>query len=121
MAVGARITSTNLSGKTATVTFVPYTGQTSGTTVNLGSKTIPFNNINTHPYGIYSLYLAEYDYTYTLTIPEPVANAQLFVYVDKIIGSNNYGIGILNFDDFTAEVIDLGVDSTYWNNIYARF
>ena len=117
MAVGARITSTNLSGKTATVTFVPYTGATSGTTVNLGSKTIPFNNINAHPYGIYSLYLAEYDYTYTLTIPEPVGNAQLFVYVDKIIGSNNYGIGILNFDDFTAEVIDLGVDSTYWNNI----
>ena len=117
MAIGARITSENLSGKTATVTFVPYTGATSGTTVNLGSKTIPFNNINAHPYGIYSLYLAEYDYTYTLTIPEPVGNAQLFVYVDKIIGSNNYGIGILNFDDFTAEVIDLGVDSTYWNNI----
>ena len=116
MAIGARITSENLSGKTATVTFVPYTGETSGTTVNLGSKTIPFNNINAHPYGVYSLYLAEYDYTYTLTIPEPVANAQLFVYVDKIIGSNNYGIGILNFDDFTAEVIDLGVDSTYWNN-----
>ena len=60
--------------------------------------------------------MAEYDYTYTLTIPEPVGNAQLFVYVDKIIGSNNYGIGMLNFTDFTAEVIDLGVDSTYWNN-----
>jgi hypothetical protein len=117
MAIGARITSENLSGKTATVTFVPYTGATSGTTVNLGSKTIPFNNINAHPYGIYSLYLAEYDYTYTLTIPEPVGNAQLFVYVDKIIGSNNYGIGMLNFTDFTAEVIDLGVDSTYWNNV----
>ena len=116
MAIGARITSENLSGKTATVTFVPYTGATSGTTVNLGTKTIPFNNINAHPYGIYSLYLAEYDYTYTLTIPEPVGNAQLFVYVDKIIGSNNYGIGMLNFTDFTAEVIDLGVDSTYWNN-----
>ena len=116
MAVGARITSTHLSGKTATVTFTPYTGLTSGSTENLGTKTIPFNNINAHPYGVYSLYLAEYDYTYTLTIPEPVANAQLFVYVDKIIGSNNYGIGILNFDDFTAEVIDLGVDSTYWNN-----
>lgn len=117
MAIGARITSENLSGKTATVTFVPYTGETSGTTVNLGSKTIPFNNINTHPYGVYSLYLAEYDYTYTLTIPEPVSNAQLFVYVDKIIGSNNYGAAILNFDDFTAEIIDLGIDSTYWNNV----
>lgn len=30
MALGARITSENLSGKTATVTFTPYTGQTSG-------------------------------------------------------------------------------------------
>lgn len=58
MAVGARITSENLSGKTATVTFVPYTGIISGTTVNLGTKTIPFNNISTHPYGIYSLYYA---------------------------------------------------------------
>jgi hypothetical protein len=116
MAIGARITSENLSGKTATVTFVPYTGQTSGTTVNLGSKTIPFNNINTHPYGVYSLYLAEYDYTYTLTIPEPIGNVQLFVYVDQMLGSNNYGAAMLNFTDFTAEVIDLGVDSTYWNN-----
>ena len=74
MAVGARITSTNLSGKTATVTFVPYTGQTSGSTVNLGTKTIPFNNINSHPYGVYSLYFAEYDYTYTLNIPEPLSS-----------------------------------------------
>ena len=116
MAIGARITSENLSGKTATVTFVPYTGETSGTTVNLGSKTIPFNNINTHPYGVYSLYLAEYDYTYTLTIPEPVTEAQLFVYVDRMTNSDNYGAAMLNFTDFTAEVIDLGVDSTYWNN-----
>lgn len=116
MAIGARITSENLSGKTATVTFTPYTGETSGTTVNLGSKTIPFNNINTHPYGVYSLYLAEYDYTYTLTIPEPVTDAQLFVFVDRMSNSDNYGAAMLNFTDFTAEVIDLGVDSTYWNN-----
>ena len=120
MAVGARITSENLSGKTATVTFTPYTGETSGTTVNLGSKTIPFNNINTHPYGVYSLYLGEYDYTYTLTIPEPVTEAQLFVYVDRMSNSDNYGAAMLNFTDFTAEVIDLGVDSTYWNNSNIR-
>ena len=30
MAVGARITSENLSGKTATVTFIPHTGSISG-------------------------------------------------------------------------------------------
>lgn len=117
MAIGARITSENLSGKTATVTFVPYTGETSGTTVNLGSKTIPFNNINSHPYGVYSLYLAEYDYTYTLTIPEPtVEGVQMFVWTDRMVDSDNYGAVTLNFNDFTAEVIDLDVDATYWNN-----
>jgi hypothetical protein len=117
MAIGARITSENLSGKTATVTFVPYTGTTSGTTQNLGEKTIPFNNINSHPYGVYSLYLAEYDYTYTLTIPEPsVDGVQMFVWVDKMVDSENYGAAVLNFNDFTAEVIDLGLDHTLWNN-----
>lgn len=116
MAIGARITSENLSGKTATVTFVPYTGQTSGTTVNLGSKTIPFNNINSHPYGVYSLYFAEYDYTYTLTIPEPVGGVQMFVYVNKMTDSENYGAAVLNFNDFTAEVIDLGLDHSVFNN-----
>ena len=116
MAVGARITSENLSGKTATVTFVPYTGTTSGTTQNLGSKTIPFNNITTHPYGVYSLHFAEYDYTYTLTIPEPIEGVQMFVWVDKMADSDNYGAAVLNFNDFTAEVIDLGLDHTLWNN-----
>ena len=117
MAVGARITSNNLSGKTATVTFIPYTGQTSGTTVNLGTKTIPFNNINTHPYGVYNLYFAEYDYTYTLNVPEPVVGGvQMFVWTDRMIDSDNYGAVTLNFNDFTAEVIDLDVDATYWNN-----
>jgi hypothetical protein len=38
------------------------------------------------------------------------------VSVDKIIGLDNYGAAVLNFDDFTAEIINLGVDSTYWNN-----
>ena len=110
MAVGARITSENLSGKTATVTFTPYTGQTSGTTVNLGSKTIPFNNITTHPYGDYNLYFAEYDYTYTLNIPEPVTDSQLYVYVSKMVNDNSYGAATLNFNDFTATLIDLNVD-----------
>ena len=120
MAVGARITSENLSGKTATVTFTPYTGQTSGTTVNLGSKTIPFNNINTHPYGDYNLYFAEYDYTYTLNIPEPVTDSQLYVYVSKMVNENSYGAATLNFNDFTATVIDLNVDSDeyYIDNLY---
>jgi hypothetical protein len=114
MAVGARITSENLSGKTATVTFIPYTGQTSGSTVNLGTKTIPFNNINIHPYGVYNLYFAEYDYTYTLTIPEPVLNTQTVVYVSRMVNDNNFGAATLNFNDFTATVIDLDVDTNSW-------
>jgi len=116
MAVGARITSENLSGKTATVTFIPYTGSTSGTTQNLGTKVIPFNNITSHPYGVYNIYLAEYDYTYTLTVEQPVTESQLFVHSDRMTTSNNYGVATLNFSDFTAEVIDLGIDSSYWNN-----
>lgn len=116
MAIGARITSTNLSGKTATVTFVPYTGQTSGSTVNLGTKVVPFNHINSHPYGIYSLYFAEYDYTYTLTVPEPIGGVQMFVYSDRMVESDNYGAVTLNFNDFTAEIIDLDVNVNDWNN-----
>jgi hypothetical protein len=116
MAIGARITSENLSGKTATVTFTPYTGTTSGTTLNLGTKVIPFNNINTHPYGVYNLYLPEYDYTYTLTVDQPVTESQLFVHSNRMTTSNNYGVATLNFNDFTAEVIDLGIDSSYWYN-----
>lgn len=120
MAVGARITSDNLSGKTATVTFIPYTGSTSGTTQNLGTKVIPFNNITSHPYGVYNLYFAEYDYTYTLTVDQPDLSVQSFVYVGKMVGSDNLGVGMLNFNDFTAEIIDLGVNNNDWycSNIY---
>jgi hypothetical protein len=116
MAIGARILSNNLSGKTATVTFIPVTGSTSGTTQNLGTKTIPFNNITSHPYGYYTVNVTEYDYTYTLNVPQPSNNPQTVVYVDRMVGSNNYGAAFLNFSDFTAEIIDLGVDSSYWYN-----
>ena len=114
MAVGARITSQNLSGKTATVTFIPYTGSTSGTSVNIGEVTIPFNNITSHPYGVYSLYFAEYDYTYTLTIEEPVTSQETFVLVSQMVGSDNYGAITLNFTDFDAEIIDFGIDASVW-------
>lgn len=120
MAIGARILSDNLSGKTATVTFTPVTGTTSGTTQNLGVKTIPFNNITAHPYGYYNLNVTEYDYTYTLFIPEPIDNTELYVLVSQIIESNNYGAVTMNSTDFTADIIDFGVDATYWdvNSIY---
>jgi hypothetical protein len=116
MAIGARISSTNLSGKTATVTFTPYTGSTSGATQNLGTKVIPFNNITSHPYGDYLIYLPEYDYTYTVNVPQPSNNPETVVYIDRMVGSNNFGTAFLNFSDLTAEIIDLGVDSTYWYN-----
>lgn len=116
MAVGVRITSDNLNGKTAQVTFTP----TSGSLQNLGTKTIPFNNITTSPYGTYSLYFAEYDYTYTLEILEPSTNSELFVFVSRMVGSDNYGAVTMNATDFTAEIINFNVDSTYYgiNNIY---
>jgi len=116
MAIGARITSENLSGKTATVTFIPYTGSTSGTTVNLGENVIPFNNITTHPYGVYNIYVPEYDYTYTLNIPEPEVDVQTYVYMNRMNDSDNYAAATLNFNTFTAEIIDLGVDINIWNN-----
>lgn len=120
MAIGARISSTNLSGKTATVTFTPYTGITSGTTVDLGTQTIPFNNITAHPYGDYAIYLEEYDYTYTLTVPQPNVERQLYVWSSKLLGDYNYGAATFNFTDLTAEIIDLGVDSNlyYLNDLY---
>lgn len=67
MAIGARILSDNLSGKTADVTFLPL----SGGTINVGSQTVPFNYFNTYPYGTYQLYFAEYDYTYEVVVPDP--------------------------------------------------
>lgn len=116
MAIGARILSDNLSGKTATVTFTPVTGSTSGTTQNLGTKTIPFNNITSHPYGYYNINVTDFDYTYTLNVPEPEIDVQMFVYMDTMLNSNNYGAATLNFNDFTAEIIDLGIDVNVWDN-----
>ena len=67
MAIGVRITSNNLSGKTADVTFTSITG----TPLNIGAKTVPFNYYESYPYGTYDLYFSEYDYTYTIFVPDP--------------------------------------------------
>lgn len=67
MAIGTRILSDNLSGKTADVTFLPL----SGGTINVGMETIPFNYYDTYPYGTYQLYFAEYDYTYEIIVADP--------------------------------------------------
>jgi hypothetical protein len=116
MAIGARILSNNLSGETANVTFFP----TSGGTIDLGAQTIPFNNITTDPYGVYEIYVPTYDYTYELTINQAVNGVESFVFISKMISNNNNGVMNLNFNDFTAEVLDLGIDYTGWyiNDIY---
>jgi hypothetical protein len=84
MAIGARILSNNLSGKTANVTFTSLTG----TSEDLGLKTIPFNNINSYPYGIYDLYFEEYDHTYSLLVPDPTP-LELTLEVEYSAGSIN--------------------------------
>ena len=116
MAIGARILSNNLSGQTATVTFFP----TSGGTIDLGTQTIPFNNITTDPYGVYEIYVPTYDYTYELTINASVNDVESFVFISKMISNNNNGVMNLNFNDFTAEVLDLGIDYSGWyiNDMY---
>ena len=116
MAVGARILSNNLSGQTVEVLFYP----TSGGTIDLGTQTIPFNNITTDPYGVYEIYVPYYDYTYELVINQSILSGESFTWVSKLISNNNNGAAILNFNDFTAQVIDLDVDYTGWyiDNIY---
>jgi hypothetical protein len=110
MAIGARILSNNLSGQTATVTFFP----TSGGTIDLGTQTIPFNNITTDPYGVYEIYVPYYDYTYELVINQSILSGESFTWVSKMITNNNNAAAMLNFNDFTAQVIDLDVDYTGW-------
>lgn len=114
MAVGVRITSENLNGKSATVEFLPL----SGSSQNLGTKTIPFNNIDLNPYGTYLLHFNEYDYTYSLDVPFPTNQTAMFV--NEISGSSNYGFLLQDFHDVKATIIDLDVDSNIWyaNNLY---
>jgi hypothetical protein len=118
MAIGVRISSTNLSGKTATVNFVPITGYTSGSTQNLGSLTVPFNNISYYPYGEYSLYFSEYDHTYVINVLPDKGVNQSFVFTSRITGvTSNHSIGLLDFNDLSADIIDLGVQYSNWNLI----
>ena len=74
MIQGIRITSNNLSGTTASVTFTPATGGT----VDLGTQTIPFNNISDYPYGTYDLNVVEYDRTYEIIVPAPLTGQSAY-------------------------------------------
>ena len=74
MIQGIRLTSSNLSGATADVTFYPTTGGT----IDLGTQTIPFNNISDYPYGTYDLSVAEYDRTYEIIVPAPLTGQSAY-------------------------------------------
>lgn len=112
MAIGVRINSENLSGQTANVIFHSITG---GTPIDLGIKTIPFNYYNELPYGEFVISSSTYDYTYTLTVSQPEGQNQNFIQMGNVSGETNYSIGVLNFNDFTAKIIDLGIDTGYWD------
>lgn len=115
MAIGARILSNNLSGQTAEVTFLPFTGGT----IDLGIQTIPFNNLTSYPYGTYEVYIPLYDHTYEVTLNQG-ASGNTFSFISKLVENNNHGAATLDFNDLTAQVIDLNVDFTGWyiNDIY---
>ena len=74
MIQGIRITSTNLSGLTANVTFLPTTGGT----INLGSEVIPFDNISDYPYGTYELDVPLYDRIYEIIVPAPLTGQSAY-------------------------------------------
>ena len=74
MIQGIRITSTNLSGLTANVTFLPTTGGT----IDLGSEVIPFDNISDYPYGTYELDVPLYDRIYEIVVPAPLTGQSAY-------------------------------------------
>lgn len=62
--VSVNINSVNYEGKSAIVTFYPYTGGT----INLGVQVIPFDYVTEYYYGTYEMYFEEYSNTCTLYI-----------------------------------------------------
>jgi hypothetical protein len=74
MIQGIRITSDNLSGLTANVTFLPTTGGT----INLGAEVIPFNNISDYPYGTYELDVPLYERIYEIIVPAPLTGQSAY-------------------------------------------
>jgi len=85
MIQGIRITSTNLSGETANVTFLPSTGGT----INLGTQTIPFNNITNYPYGLYELSVVDYDRIYEINVPAPLTGQSAYTQTVRNVTVDN--------------------------------
>jgi hypothetical protein len=115
MAIGTRILSNNLSGQTAEVIFLPFTGGT----FDLGTQTIPFNHLTSYPYGTYEVYVPLYDNTYIVIVNQG-ASGNTFSFISKLVENNNHGAATLDFNDLTVQVLDLNVDYTGWyiNDIY---
>ncbi len=115
MIQGIRITSTNLSGLTANVTFNPQTGGT----VDLGSEVIPFNNIMDYPYGTYELEVPFYDRTYEIIVPAPLTGQSAYTETVRTVtvdgGVQPFSGAVLSevWGTYTTEYItDEGIPST---------
>ena len=115
MIQGIRITSTNLSGLTANVTFLPATGGT----VDLGTQTIPFNNISDYPYGTYDLDVVDYERTYEIIVPAPLIGQSAYTETVRTVtvdgGSQPFSGAVLSevWGTYTTGYItDEGIPST---------
>ena len=115
MIQGIRITSTNLSGLTANVTFYPTTGGSE----NLGSEVIPFNNISVYPYGTYELDVPLYDRTYEIVVPAPLTGQSAYTQTVRTVtvdgGSQPFSGAVLSevWGTYTTEYItNEGIPST---------
>ena len=115
MIQGIRITSTNLSGLTANVTFSPTTGGT----INLSGQTIPFNNITDYPYGTYELEVPLYDRTYEIVVPAPLTGQSAYTETVRTVtvdgGYQPFSGAVLSevWGTYTTQYItDEGIPST---------
>jgi len=115
MIQGIRITSTNLSGLTANVTFFPTTGGT----INLGSEVIPFNNISVYPYGTYELDVQLYDRIYEIVVPAPLTGQSAYTQTVRAVtvdgGAQPFSGAVLSevWGTYTTEYItNEGISST---------
>jgi hypothetical protein len=115
MIQGIRLTSSNLSGKTANVTFLPSTGGT----IDLGTQTIPFNNISDYPYGTYELNVTEYDRTYEIIVPTPLTGQTAYTETVRNVtvdgGAKPFSGAVLSevWGTYTTQYItDEGIPST---------
>ena len=115
MIQGIRITSTNLSGLTANVTFLPTTGGT----IDLGSEVIPFDNISDYPYGTYELDVNLYDRIYEIVVPAPLTGQSAYTETVRTVtvdgGVQPFSGAVLSevWGTYTTQYItDEGIPST---------